>query len=118
MIISSFCHEENSIIILSSAIIFALLSNVASQTTRIKSSKKLQNCKAECSPHITLPCDFGSLDPCIMKSCRDACWKDDRRKVQSCYCRGSKEGPTLRTCFCGPSKIRKNSKPKGKLFFV
>ncbi|KAM3722999.1 Capsanthin/capsorubin synthase, chromoplastic [Dirofilaria immitis] len=119
MTIASSCNRENSLIILSSIIALALLSNVASQSTRVKSSKqKFQSCKATCSPHITLPCDFGSLDRCIMKSCRNACWKDDRRKVQSCFCRGSNEGPTLRACFCGPSKIRRNSKPKGKLFFV
>ncbi|EFO22234.1 hypothetical protein LOAG_06250 [Loa loa] len=118
MIVSSFCGSENSIIILSPIIVFALLSNVTSQAALVKNSKIFQSCKATCSPHITLPCDFGSLDRCIMQSCQNACWKDGNRKVQSCFCRGSIEGPTLRACFCGPPKARKNNKSKGKLFFV
>ncbi|KAL4003327.1 hypothetical protein ACH3XW_7155 [Acanthocheilonema viteae] len=116
MIVLSLCNSENTF--LSSIIIFTLLSNITSQAALVKSSKTFQSCKATCSPYITLPCDFGSLDQCIMRSCQNACQMDGHRKVQSCFCRGSMEGQTLRACFCGPSKIQNNNKPKGKLLFI
>ncbi|VDM11124.1 unnamed protein product [Wuchereria bancrofti] len=118
MIVSSSCSSENNIIILSSIMIIVLLPNITSQAVLVKNSKTFQSCKATCSSHITLPCDFGSLDRCIIQSCQNACWRDGNRNVQSCFCRGSAEGPTLRACFCGPSKIRKNSKPRRKIFFI
>ncbi|KHN86837.1 hypothetical protein Tcan_07802 [Toxocara canis] len=77
-------------------------------------SEAARSCPAKCSPHITLPCSFGSLDRCIENTCRDLCWKDNYRKMISCYCRGTTEGPTLRSCFCGPSTY--NRKPKNILF--
>uniref|UniRef100_A0A1I8EC85 Uncharacterized protein n=1 Tax=Wuchereria bancrofti TaxID=6293 RepID=A0A1I8EC85_WUCBA len=98
MIVSSSCSSENNIIILSSIMIIVLLPNITSQAVLFS--------------------DFGSLDRCIIQSCQNACWRDGNRNVQSCFCRGSAEGPTLRACFCGPSKIRKNSKPRRKIFFI
>uniref|UniRef100_A0A915ELD9 Uncharacterized protein n=1 Tax=Ditylenchus dipsaci TaxID=166011 RepID=A0A915ELD9_9BILA len=59
---------------------------------------------AQCSPFFTLPCSFGSLDPCIQKTCKEICSKDENRKMIACYCRGTVEGPTLRACFCSKSK--------------
>ncbi|KAK5986400.1 hypothetical protein GCK32_000375 [Trichostrongylus colubriformis] len=61
-------------------------------------------CPPRCSPHITLPCSFPSLDPCMVKTCEMICRKDDDRGMIGCFCRGSLEGAATRTCFCGPSK--------------
>ncbi|XGW16066.1 hypothetical protein V3C99_001485 [Haemonchus contortus] len=61
-------------------------------------------CPPRCSPHITLPCRFPSLDPCMDRTCKEICRKDNNRAMIGCYCRGSLEGAATRTCFCGPSK--------------
>ncbi|VDK76346.1 unnamed protein product [Litomosoides sigmodontis] len=115
LLLLQLCSSKSNIIYhLSSLITFALLTDA----TVLESRKTFPSCKATCSPHITLPCDFGSLDQCIMRSCRDACWMDGHRNVQSCFCRGSLEGPTLRTCFCGPSKIQENNTSNEKLLFI
>ncbi|CAJ0580949.1 unnamed protein product, partial [Mesorhabditis spiculigera] len=60
-------------------------------------------CSAKCSPHFTLPCSFGAFDRCLLKDCEAKCRRDEGRAVYGCFCRGSIEGPTLRSCFCGPT---------------
>ncbi|TKR64256.1 hypothetical protein L596_024823 [Steinernema carpocapsae] len=70
------------------------------------------NCRAKCSPHVTLPCSFPSLDPCLEKTCKQLCQKDGKRTMNSCYCRGSVEGLTIRACFCNTN----STKPKLTMF--
>uniref|UniRef100_A0A0N5AKA2 Defensin-like protein n=1 Tax=Syphacia muris TaxID=451379 RepID=A0A0N5AKA2_9BILA len=90
-------NRSSTIIIL----LVTLLITVNGSTAKATLAKR--RCDAGCSPHITLPCSFGSLDQCIEKTCRDLCWSDNYREMNACYCRGTSEGPTLRMCFCGPS---------------
>uniref|UniRef100_A0A0M3I4S2 DB domain-containing protein n=1 Tax=Ascaris lumbricoides TaxID=6252 RepID=A0A0M3I4S2_ASCLU len=92
----------------------ALLCLIVAAVSLCGQVEAARSCPATCSPHVTLPCSFGSLDRCIENTCRDLCWRDDYRKMISCYCRGSAEGPTLRSCFCGPSTH--SAKPKKILF--
>ncbi|KAK0420902.1 hypothetical protein QR680_014956 [Steinernema hermaphroditum] len=70
------------------------------------------SCRAKCSPHVTLPCSFPSLDRCLEKTCKDLCQKDGRRTMNACYCRGSVEGLTIRACFCNSN----STKPKLTMF--
>ncbi|MFH4983292.1 hypothetical protein AB6A40_010001 [Gnathostoma spinigerum] len=93
--------------------IMRYLSLAALILTLIVSVNSVRQCAATCSPHITLPCSFGSLDRCIERTCKDLCWKDDNRPMNSCYCRGAEEGRTLRACFCGPSTL-KGQRNRGK----
>lgn len=67
------------------------------------------HCKATCSNQVMLPCDFPSLDNCLLATCRDLCQKD-KRKVNSCYCQTVGE-VTMRACFCQPDKSQL-AKPK------
>jgi len=65
------------------------------------------NCNAACSPHITLPCTFPSLETCLMSTCQRIC-SDIGMVVNACYCRGSIERTSFRACFCQPNvqKVR------------
>ncbi|VDM98315.1 unnamed protein product [Thelazia callipaeda] len=99
-------------------VIITLFVNQTLTSALIRNPKSFQSCKAGCSPHLTLPCNFGSFDRCIMESCRAACWKDNHRKVRSCFCRGSLDGGTLRACFCGFPDQENISTPTDTLHFI
>ncbi|WKY02366.1 hypothetical protein Q1695_015983 [Nippostrongylus brasiliensis] len=66
------------------------------------------DCPPKCSPHITLPCSFPSLDRCMERKCREICRNDGQRNMIGCFCRGSLEGAASRSCFCGPSRNRQS----------
>uniref|UniRef100_A0A914XIC5 Uncharacterized protein n=1 Tax=Plectus sambesii TaxID=2011161 RepID=A0A914XIC5_9BILA len=69
------------------------------------------HCSAPCSKQLMLPCDFPSLDRCLMATCRELCSKDEQRKVNSCFCQTVGE-VTMRACFCQPKKGQTTAQPK------
>ncbi|KAK6743621.1 hypothetical protein RB195_010731 [Necator americanus] len=80
-----------------------LLISVLSSLILLSNNSK-NECLSRCSPHITLPCSFPSLDPCMQRTCKQLCNEDNGRPMIGCFCRGSLEGRGMRTCFCGPTK--------------